>query len=126
LRAISGTEIKGESLLALRYSSDCLFEMTLGNIVIALMGAAVFEHYPTLRVVFGDSGIGRIPHVVDRRDYKYKDQYRAIKQKLLPSEYWRRQCRTTFPFNRIGTKLIEDMGVKTLIWGSDYPHPDGI
>ena len=59
-------------------------------------------------------------------DNEYLDQYRDIKMKLLPSEYWRRQCRATFQYDRIGTKLIEDMGVETLMWGSDYPHPDGI
>jgi predicted TIM-barrel fold metal-dependent hydrolase len=119
-------EVKGESLLALRYSSICLFQMTLGNILTALVGAAVFERFPNFRVVFGESGIGWIPYVLDRMDYEYQDQYREIKLKLLPSEYWRRQCRATFQFDRIGTKLIEDMGVETLMWGSDYPHPDGI
>jgi len=29
-------------------------------------------------------------------------------------------------FDRIGTKLIRDMGVETLMWGSDYPHGDGV
>ena len=76
--------------------------------------------------MFGESGIGWIPYVIDRMDYEYQDQYRDIKLKLLPSEYWRRQCRATFQYDRIGTKLIEDMGVETLMWGSDYPHPDGI
>ena len=26
----------------------------------------------------------------------------------------------------IGAKLIDDLGVETLIWGSDYPHTDGV
>jgi predicted TIM-barrel fold metal-dependent hydrolase len=117
---------KGETLLALRYAGICLFQMTLGNILTALMGAAVFERHPNLRVVFGESGIGWIPYLLDRMDYEYQDQYRDLKLKLLPSEYWRRQCRATFQFDRVGTKLIEDMGVESLMWGSDYPHPDGI
>ena len=118
--------VVGEDLLALRYSSICLFQMTLGAILTSLMGAAVFERFPHFRVVFGESGIGWIPYVLDRMDYEYQDQYRDIKLKLLPSEYWRRQCRATFQFDRIGTKLVEDLGVETLMWGSDYPHPDGI
>ena len=32
---------------------------------------------------------------------------------MMPSEYWR-QCKATFQYDRIGTKLIEDMGVETL------------
>jgi uncharacterized protein len=39
---------------------------------------------------------------------------------------WRRQCRATFQFDRIGAKLVDDIAVETLMWGSDYPHPDGV
>jgi uncharacterized protein len=108
------------------YASLCLFQMTLGNILTAMMGAAVFERFPNLRMVMGESGIGWIPYVIDRMDFEYKDQYQDLKLKLLPSEYWRRQCKATFQYDRIGTKLIEDMGVETLMWGSDFPHPDGV
>jgi len=116
----------GDTLLAIRYGSICMFQITLGHILTALMGAAVFERFPRFRVVFGESGIGWIPYLLDRMDNEYLDQYRDIKLKLLPSEYWKRQCKATFQYDRIGTKLIEDMGIETLMWGSDYPHPDGI
>jgi predicted TIM-barrel fold metal-dependent hydrolase len=116
----------GDTLLALRYAGICLFQMTLGSILTAMMGAAVFERFPNIRVVFGESGIGWLPYLLDRMDYEYRDQYRDLKIRMLPSEYWRRQCKATFQFDRIGAKLIDDMGVETLMWGSDYPHPDGI
>jgi predicted TIM-barrel fold metal-dependent hydrolase len=116
----------GNTLRAMTYSGLCLFQLTLANILTALMGAAVFERFPNIRVVFGESGIGWIPYVIDRMDFEYEDQYRDLKLKLKPSEYWRRQCKATFQFDRIGTKLIEEMGVETLMWGSDYPHPDGV
>ena len=45
---------------------------------------------------------------------------------MKPSDYWRRQCKATFQFDRIGAKLIDDMGAETLMWGSDYPHGDGV
>ena len=108
------------------YAGLCLFQMTLGNILTAMMGAAVFERFPNIRMVMGESGIGWIPYVLDRMDFEYKDQYQDLKLKKLPSEYWRAQCKATFQYDRIGTKLIEDMGVETLMWGSDYPHPDGV
>jgi len=50
---------------ALMYSGLCLFQMTLANILTALMGRAVFERYPNLRIAFGESGIGWIPYVLD-------------------------------------------------------------
>ena len=108
------------------YAGLCLFQLTLGNILTALMGAAVFERFPNIRVVFGESGIGWIPYVLDRMDFEYKDQYQDLKLKKMPTEYWRNQCKATFQYDRIGTKLIEEMGVETLMWGSDYPHPDGV
>ena len=108
------------------YAGLCVFQMNLSNILTALMAAAVFERFPKIRVVFGESGIGWIPYVLERMDFEYKDQYRDLKLKKLPSEYWRAQCKATFQYDRVGTKLIEDMGVETLMWGSDYPHPDGV
>src|SRR5262250_1324556 len=111
---------------ALTYSGLCMFQITLANILTSLMGKAVFERYPNIRVVFGESGIGWIPYVIDRMDFEYKDQYQDIPLKKMPSEYWRNQCRATFQYDRVGTKLIEDMGVETLMWGSDFPHPDGV
>ena len=111
---------------ALMYSGLCLFQLALANILTALMGRAVFERYPRLRVVFGESGIGWIPYVLDRMDFEYEDQYKDLPLKMLPSQYWRRQCKATFQYDRIGTKLIDEMGAETLMWGSDYPHPDGI
>src|SRR6266704_4900570 len=116
----------GLTLRALSYSSLCLFQMTLGNILTALMGRAVFERYPNMRIAFGESGIGWIPYVIDRMDFEYEDQYKDLPLKLKPSEYWRRQCKATFQYDRVGTKLIDEMGVETLMWGSDYPHPDGV
>jgi hypothetical protein len=77
------------------------------------MGSAVFERYPNLRVVFGESGIGWIPYVIDRMDFEYEDQYKDLPLKLKPSEYWRRQCKATFQYDRVGTKLIDEMGVET-------------
>ena len=58
-------------------------------------------------------------------DFEYEDRFRDL-MKLKPSEYWRRQCKATFQFDPIGTKLVDDIGVETLMWGSDYPHTDGV
>jgi uncharacterized protein len=102
------------------------FQMNLINILAALMGANVFERYPNIRIAFGESGIGWLPYALDRMDFEWEDRFRDLGLKMKPSEYWRRQCRATFQFDRIGTKLVDEMGAETLMWGSDYPHPDGV
>ena len=108
-----------------QFTSVAGFQMNLINIIAAVIGAGVLERYPNIRLGFGESGIGWIPYALDRMDFEFEDRFRDL-MKLKPSEYWRRQCKATFQFDRIGPKLIDEMGVETLMWGSDYPHPDGV
>ena len=108
------------------FTSVAGFQMNLVNILAAVIGAGVLERYPRIRISFGESGIGWIPYALDRMDFEWEDRFRDLGLKMRPSEYWRRQCKATFQFDPIGTKLIDDIGVETLMWGSDYPHPDGV
>jgi uncharacterized protein len=102
------------------------FQLNLANILAAVIGAAVLERHPNIRISFGESGIGWVPYVLDRMDYEWEDRFRDLGLTMKPSDYWRRQCKGTFQFDRIGAKLLEDMGVETVMWGSDYPHGDGV
>ena len=43
-----------------------------------------------------------------------------------PSEYWYRQCRATYQSDKIGTRLLDVLGEDNVMWGSDFPHPDGV
>jgi len=102
------------------------FQMNLVNILASVIGAAVLERYPNVKISFGESGIGWIPYALDRMDFEWEDRFRDLGLTMKPSDYWRRQCKGTFQFDRIGTQLIDEMGVETLMWGSDYPHADGV
>jgi predicted TIM-barrel fold metal-dependent hydrolase len=102
------------------------FQMHLINLISAIIGAAVLERYPNVRIAFGESGIGWIAYALDRMDFEWEDRFHDLGLKMKPSDYWRRQCKATFQFDTIGTKLIDDIGVESLMWGSDYPHGDGV
>ena len=102
------------------------FQMNLVNILAAIIGANVLERYPHVRIAFGESGCGWIPYALDRMDFEWEDRFTDLGLKMKPSDYWRRQCKATFQFDRIGAKLIDDMGAESLMWGSDYPHGDGV
>jgi len=113
---------------AAMFTGVSAFQMGLIHILAAMIGAGVFERYPRLRVSFGESGIGWIPYALDRMDFEFEDRFRDL-MKLKPSEYWQRQCKATFQFDPIGPKLLNVnnlMTTDTLMWGSDYPHTDGI
>ena len=117
---------KGLTRRAAQFTSVAGFQMNLVNILAAVIGRAVLERYPNVRISFGESGIGWIPYALDRMDFEWEDRFRDLGLKMKPSDYWRRQCKATFQFDPIGTKMIHEMGVETLMWGSDYPHPDGV
>ena len=113
---------------AAMFTGVSAFQMGLIHILAAMMGAGVFERYPNLRVSFGESGIGWIPYALDRMDFEFEDRFRDL-MKLKPSEYWQRQCKATFQYDVIGPKLLNTNNLMTedsLMWGSDYPHTDGI
>jgi predicted TIM-barrel fold metal-dependent hydrolase len=102
------------------------FQMNLVNIIAAIIGKAVLERYPNIRIALGESGIGWLPYALDRMDFEWEDRFQDLGLKMKPSDYWRRQCKATFQFDMIGTKLVDDIGVESLMWGSDYPHGDGV
>jgi predicted TIM-barrel fold metal-dependent hydrolase len=45
---------------------------------------------------------------------------------MRPSEYWYQQCYATYQTDPIGIKLLDDLGEDNVMWGNDYPHPDGV
>jgi len=108
------------------FTSVAGFQMNLVNILAAVIGAGVLERYPNIRISFGESGIGWIPYALDRMDFEWEDRFRDLGLTMKPSDYWRRQCKATFQFDRIGTQMIHEMGAETLMWASDYPHTDGV
>jgi len=125
LPARERAKLEGKVRRMAHFTSTSGFQMNLINIIAAIIGAGVLERYPNLRVGFGESGIGWLPYALDRMDFEYEDRFRDL-MKMKPSEYWRRQCKATFQFDRIGPKLIDEIGLETLMWGSDFPHPDGV
>src|SRR4029077_19727927 len=96
------------------------------TILASVIQCGALERYPNLRIVLGESDIGWIPYVLERMDYEYEDRFKGdLPLKMTPSDYWRRQCRATFQYDRVGTKHLDDLGVENLLWASDYPHGDG-
>jgi predicted TIM-barrel fold metal-dependent hydrolase len=119
-------DLEPKLALAARASRLTQFQMATAEYLSSLIFGGVLERHPGLKLVLGESGIGWIPYVLDRMDYEYEDQFRALGLSRKPSEYWYRQMYATYQQDRIGIALLEEVGVDTIMWGSDYPHPDGI
>lgn len=92
-----------------------------------LCGAGILERHPGLRVVMVECGAGWLAWVLEAMDDAYRDHHMFVRPKLaeLPSAYFRRQGAVTFQRDPVGIANVERTGVRTLMWGSDYPHPEG-
>ena len=60
-------------------------------------------------------------------DAIYEDHaaYARPKLSLKPSELIRRQAHATFMYDPVAINNRAITGVETLLWGNDYPHPEG-
>jgi predicted TIM-barrel fold metal-dependent hydrolase len=100
------------------------FQIPMMKILAALIFGGALERHPAMKVVIGESGIGWLPYALERFDLEWEDQFQDLIPKP-PSEYWRRQMYATFQVDRTGLRNLEAIGPETVMWGSDFPHPDG-
>ena len=96
--------------------------------VLNLICGGVLERHPKLRVASLESGCGWIAHWLERINHHL--EYWGHASARLPmkaDEYWDRQCFISAdPDEAIIPGIIQAMGDDTIIFASDYPHPDGI
>jgi predicted TIM-barrel fold metal-dependent hydrolase len=102
------------------------FQIAMAKPLMEAIYGAVFEHYPNIVLVLGESGIGWIPYVLERMDLEWEDQFKDLGLTMRPSEYWRRNCRATYQSDPVGIHCLQMLGEDNIMWGSDFPHPDGV
>ena len=98
------------------------------NAFTEIICSGVLERYPRLKVIVAELEVGWIPFFVqdlDRRFIKSK-LYKEGTVPLLPSEYFNRQCYSTFTSDEVGGHLLERWGSDNFMWSNDYPHPGSI
>jgi predicted TIM-barrel fold metal-dependent hydrolase len=89
--------------------------------------SGVLERFPDPRLVFVETGAGWLAYCCERMDEAFEEHAQWVKPKLelRPSEYVRRQCFVTLGADRAPLLTREITGVGSLLWASDYPHPEG-
>ncbi|MGE0684604.1 MAG: amidohydrolase family protein [Candidatus Binatia bacterium] len=102
------------------------FQMSMVEAMAAIIYSGALERLPNLKIVIGEAGIGWIPYVLERLDYEWEDQFKDLELKMPPSQYWYRQMYATYQQDQAGIDQIEKVGVNNVMWGSDFPHPDGV
>ena len=107
---------------------NAVVQMQLDEALASVLMSGALERHPGLRVVLAESGVGWIPYVLERADYEWEDHIdeygRALK--TPPSELFRRQMYATFQKDSVGPSLAAQWCPDSFMWGSDYPHEDGV
>lgn len=102
------------------------FQLNMAAKLMEVIYGGVLEACPDLAVVIGESGIGWIPYVLEHMDLEWEDQFKDLTLTMKPSDYWHRQCFATYQSDPVGIRLIDILGEDNVMWGSDFPHPDGV
>ena len=91
----------------------------------SMMTRGMFETYPRLRCAVLEAGSNWITAWLDRMDHKFEVMRPFSAMKMLPSEYFKRQCLISAePDESITAQVVDHLGSDYVIWASDYPHLD--
>jgi predicted TIM-barrel fold metal-dependent hydrolase len=99
------------------------FRRVLGNLIFG----GILDRHPSLRIVFAEGGINWVAGALQDAELTY-GAHREIydwQPKHRPSYYWHNNCYATFQTDRIGLKLLDDIGADRVMWAQDYPHSEG-
>ena len=100
-----------------------LFQLSGAEFLTSAIFSGACERFSNFKFVLGECGVSWLPYVIDRMDHEGEGQKGLT---MKPSEYWYRQGYSTFQKENIAGELIHLVGEGNVIWGSDYPHQDGV
>jgi predicted TIM-barrel fold metal-dependent hydrolase len=93
-----------------------------------LIFSGVFERHPNLRMVYTEQRAGWIVSTLEFLDDIYRSPIAGIAKVLprSPSSYFASNCYVGASFLSASEAAARnDVGITKLMWGSDYPHPEG-
>jgi predicted TIM-barrel fold metal-dependent hydrolase len=91
----------------------------------SLFQGAVFDRFPQLKIVLLETGGGWIAHLLERMDSKYRRIGYKTGLKMLPTEYFKRQCWISFdPDETTIPDMVKRYGADRFMWATDFPHWD--
>ena len=103
-----------------------LFQIDGMEYLASLVFGGACDRFPDFKFVLGESGVSWIPYALERMDYEHHARFEHLGLSMSPSDFWRRQGYTTYQQEEIVAGFVSLAGEDNIIWGSDYPHPDGV
>jgi predicted TIM-barrel fold metal-dependent hydrolase len=89
-----------------------------------IISSGVHDRFPRLTWVQVEAGAGWIPYILEQLDDRWwrNRWWLPVKLRHPPSTYFHRNWRATFMIDRYAVHNRHFLGVRNLMWSSDYPH----
>jgi predicted TIM-barrel fold metal-dependent hydrolase len=118
-----GDQFGSNFMLRHLYSHPVELMLALGT----LCSSGVLDRHPKLQVAFLEGNCSWLPWLLWRMDEHWEmfGDVWAPEQKLLPSEYFKRQCFVSVEPDEEPVKYVsEHVGNDRLVFSTDFPHVD--
>lgn len=128
-----GTNLQGDTVGSERFNSRfslhaCSHPLEAQMAFLSLLESGVLERYPRLKFAFLEAGASWVPYWLWRLDNICYPEFPSLVEdniKMLPSEYFKRQCWVAIELGEPCLReVINVIGHEKLLYGSDFPHPD--
>jgi uncharacterized protein len=92
-----------------------------------LLTSGVLDRFPQLNFVSVESGFGYVPFLLESLDWQWMGSgaRRRYPERMLPSEYFRRQVYSTFWFEKDSLELLPKYA-DNVMFETDFPHPTSL
>jgi predicted TIM-barrel fold metal-dependent hydrolase len=92
--------------------------------IAVLLTSGMCDRFPALDFVSVESGFGYIPFLLDSLDWQWRGlgARERYPDRLLPSEYFRRQVYSMFWFEKDALELLPNYDTNVM-FETDFPHP---
>lgn len=98
-----------------------------------MLWGGVFERYPRLKVAFTEGTAVWVPEYLQLLEQRYSESHYSMKLgdfrshlSMSPVDYFKRNVKVGAScMPRREAEMRNEIGIAQIMWGSDYPHPEG-
>jgi predicted TIM-barrel fold metal-dependent hydrolase len=127
VKEAGGSEMDRMMLLATEvFTGEFFSDIKARRPMWQMMYGGVFDRYPDLKLMMTEVRLDWIPSNLAYLDARFDEHRTTIPALRRPSEYWQENCLAGASFvHKVEVEMRHEIGIETILFGRDYPHPEG-
>jgi predicted TIM-barrel fold metal-dependent hydrolase len=126
VEAANGSETDRIMRIAEVFTGEFFSDIKARRPMWQVMFGGVFDRHPNLKLVMTEVRLDWIPANLAHLDALFAEHRADLPAERRPSEYWQSNCMAGASFvHKAEVEMRHDIGVETILFGRDYPHPEG-